>query len=108
MPEKIAMDFKTQDNDLYIDPKTGDFSIVPSDNFHIEDILSSEPGWWKQFPLVGAMLRKLLKGKFNSQVVESTIKQQLEADGYQVGRPYVKIDRNGKAIVSPNAVRIKF
>ena len=45
-------DFRQVDNDTYVDPATGDFSVVPSDNQHILDILQSEPGWWKEFLLV--------------------------------------------------------
>lgn len=105
---KVAQDFKQVDNDLYINPNTGDFMIAPSDNQHIEDILSSEPGWWKEFVLVGASLRRLLKAKFNTQTVESTIKQQLEADGYQAGRPQISINANGNATIRPNATRVKF
>ncbi len=104
----VAQDFKMVDNDLYIDPKTGDFVIGPSDNQHIQDILESEPGWWKQFPLVGAGLRRLLKSKFTVQSTEAISKQQLEGDGYQVARPKISIDPNGNARVTPNATRIKF
>jgi hypothetical protein len=85
---------------------TGDFDFVPSDNQHIKDILSSYPGWFKEFPAVGAGVPILLKGKFNTQKVEAVIKQQLESDGYQVLRPSVTITPNGRATIIPNAKRI--
>lgn len=105
---RTAQDFKQVDNDLYFSPVTGDFVIHPSDNQHIQDILASEPGWWKEFPSVGAMIRRLLKGKVNVQRVESTVKQQLEADGYQVFRPSISITANGFTEIRPNAKRVKF
>ncbi len=103
---KTVFDFKQIDDDLYVDPVTGDFSMVPSDNQHILDILRSFPGWWKNAPSVGAGLPSLLKGKFNPATVESDIKQPLEADGYKVGRPMVTINANGQATIIPNAKRI--
>lgn len=102
----IAYDFKEVEDDLFINPNTGDFDFVPSDNQHIRDILGSYPGWWKEFPLVGVGIGILLKAKVNAQKVEALIKQQLEADGYKVARPDVKVDTNGRGIISPNAVRI--
>lgn len=105
---KTAQDFKQVDNDLYFSPTTGDLVIAESDNQHIQDILQSEPGWYKEFPQVGASVRKLLKARINVQKVTSLIKQQLEADGYQVNQPTVSINANGKTIVNPRAKRIRF
>jgi hypothetical protein len=104
---KIAQDFKLVNDDLYYTP-SGDFSIEPSDNQHVQDILQSEPGWWKEFPHVGAGVRRLLKAKINLQRIESTCKEQLEADGYQCGRPKFSVSSNGLAIINPNAKRVRF
>lgn len=101
-----VVDFKQVDDDLYFDPIIGDFVFVPSDNQHILDICAAYPGWWKNSPSTGAGIRTLLKAKFDINAVESAIKQQLEADGYQVGRPLVNITTNGKATITPNAQRI--
>ncbi len=101
----IAQDFIQKNNDLVINATTGDFDIGPSDNQHITDILT---GWWPQFPLVGAAIQFLLKAKALFQQIESTIKQQLEPDGYQVSRPQVTINTNGNGIIKPNAVRLPF
>lgn len=102
----IAADFVQVENDLYINPATGDFRIGASDNQHIQDILEAFPGWYKEFPAVGAGIPILLKGKLNPQIVEATIKQQLEADGYQLQRPEVTVSPNGRVIIRPNAKRI--
>lgn len=103
----IAYDFKEDGtDDLAINANTGDFDFVPSDNQHIKDILASFPGWYKEFPLVGAGIPLLLKAKVNSQKVEALIKQQLESDGYKVARPVVTISTNGQVVIKPNAIRI--
>jgi hypothetical protein len=102
----VAQDFIQRDNDLYISPVTGDFVIGPSDNQHIEDLLASAPGHWKEFPQVGANVPLLLKGRANVQEVEGRIKLELEADGYQVRRPSIKVTANGNATITPNAIRI--
>lgn len=100
-----VMDFKQVDDDIYINPMTGDFEMVPSDNQHILDICRSFPGWWKNSPTTGAGLPFLLKGKINPPIVESAVKVQLESDGYQVGRPLVTKAGNGYKII-PKAIRL--
>ena len=106
MAQLNVQDFKQVEDDLYIDPVTGDFVFCDSDNQHILDICRSFPGWWKNAPYIGAGLPLLLKSKVNPQTVESAIKSQLESDGYQVGRPYVKINTNGSFKIIPNAKRL--
>lgn len=98
-------DFKQVDGDIYIDPILGDFVMVDSDEQHILDILQSYPGWWKNSPPTGAGVPSLLKAKITTALTESIIKQQLEADGYQMTRPFINIDRNGKFTIQPNAIR---
>jgi hypothetical protein len=98
-------DFKQVDGDIYIDPISGDFVMVDSDNQHILDILESFPGWWKNSLPTGAGIPVLLKAKVTTALTESVIKQQLEADGYQVTRPYINIDSAGKFTIQPNAIR---
>jgi hypothetical protein len=102
----IAYDFKQVEDDMYINPTTGDFDFCPSDGQHVKDILFSQPGWYKEFPLLGCSIQTMLKGKINQQKVEALIKQQLEADGYSVRRPAITINTSGKFRIVPNAVRI--
>ena len=85
--------------------QNGDFVIGESDEQHINDILISSPGYWKQFPAVGASIPQLLKATVTSPLVESLIKSQLEADGYQVGRPSV-VNNGGAVVITPNATRL--
>lgn len=101
----MVQDFKQIDDDLYINPVTGDFDFVDSDNQHILDILQASPGWWKNAPTLGANLNQLLKSKVNTSTVEGIIKTQLESDMYQVSRPSVQVV-SGKATIIPNATRV--
>lgn len=101
-----VVDFKQVDDDLYFNPILGDFEFVPSDNQHILDILRSYPGYWKRVPGIGAGIGSLLKAKINVVTVENKTKTQLESDSYQVGRPVLSVDRNGRAIISPKAERL--
>lgn len=102
----MVKDLKQVDDDIYIDPISGDWVMVDSDNQHILDISRSFPGWWKNSLTTGAQLPLLLKGKVNPGNVETQIKLQLEADGYQVSRPSVTITPNGQFKIIPNAIRI--
>lgn len=106
-PKGPVMDFKQVNDDLYINPVTGDWEMVPSDNQHITDILRSAPGDWKNSLGTGANLDILLKGKVDVQKVEATAKSQLESDNYQVGRPQVINNPNGQTIIKPNAERLQ-
>jgi len=54
----ILMD---ENGDVYA--KTGDFVIDASDDQHVQHILESAKGDYKQFPLIGANIMQLLNGK---------------------------------------------
>jgi hypothetical protein len=74
-------------NDLLI--KDGDFVFDESDLDHIQDIITSEPGEWKQWPEVGVGLKNYLNA--DSSITETgslrrKILMQLEADGYRVDK----------------------
>ncbi len=70
--------------DIYINPSTGDFSIVESDNQHVSDILQAVSGDYKEFPLIGVNFYKFHNSTGQRQVLEGLIRTQLSADGYQV------------------------
>lgn len=76
-----------ENNDIII--KNGDFLIDYSDEVHVEQILKSAKGSWKQYPLLGVHLIK----KTNMPTSEITIvalkkemKIQLEYDNYRVNK----------------------
>lgn len=101
----MVKDFKLVDDDIYLNPITGDFELVDSDNQHVKDICNAYPGWYKGSPSTGAGLTSSLKGKVTVASVETIIKSQLEADGYQLNRPEVTINPDGSFRIKPNAVR---
>lgn len=102
-----ATDIKLDnDGDLYIDPNTGDLKIDLSDKQHIKDIINSNVGWWKQFPLVGVGVQYYLNSSGFQQQLEREIKIQLTADGYSMERPKVTSLPDGTFNIEPNAERL--
>ncbi len=61
----------------------GDFVTGPSDEQHIEHILIAAPGHYKQSPLTGADVTKMLGGPFGG-IQKRAITLALLADGYEV------------------------
>jgi hypothetical protein len=61
----------------------GDFATGPSDEQHIEHILQSAPGHYKQHPLVGADITQMLGSGFGS-AEKRQITIALQSDGYQL------------------------
>lgn len=100
-----AQDLELSDNDLKIDSKTGDFAIAESDIQHIEDIIVSFFGYWKEFPFVGVGIGYYLGASINPQELLRLIKVQLQADGYKVGNPKAEFQPNGRWLIQPNAIR---
>ncbi len=102
-----AKDLKLDsDGDLYINPNSGDLEIGFSDKQHIKDILTSNIGWWKEFPLVGVAIQSYLNSSGKQQQLEREIKIQLIADGYSVERPVITKNSNGDFSIQTNAIRL--
>lgn len=78
-------DLRQDDNgDIYINPVTGDFDIVDSDNQHISDILQSISGDYKEFPLIGVNFFMFANSSNQQQALERIIRTQVSSDGYQI------------------------
>ena len=73
----------------------GDFKVGGADMHHIEVLLISAPGSFKQSPLTGANIRSLVSGKVDV-AARRDIKVQLAGDGYKVKN--VSID-NGTLVI---------
>lgn len=91
----------TETGDLFINPNTGDFQISESDVRHVEDIIQSYKGDWKEFPLVGVGIRRFSASAGNFQRLTRVIKTQLAADGITAdeiaikdGQIYISGERN--------------
>lgn len=81
-----SKDFNINDDgDLIIE--NGDFQIALSEEIHVEHILRSAKGDWKQYPLLGVHLDEKAKMPTSqTRIVElkKEIKIQLEYDNYSV------------------------
>lgn len=102
----LNYDIALQQNDAYIDPGTGDFLIVASDEQHIIDTINAFPGWWKENPSDGVGLFQYENSSGQEQILQRVIKIQLQSDGYQVSNPIVRRDSSGELIVQPNAIKV--
>lgn len=78
----MAKDIALTDNDDLLF-ENGDLIITEADNIHIEHILKSEQGYWKQHPLIGAGIRRSLNGFVGTKQLQN-IRIQLQTDGFKV------------------------
>lgn len=92
-----ARDLKLQNNDIFIDPNTGDFVIHDSDPQHVEDIVFSYAGHWKEFPTVGVGIKKYLGSPGSVQIAKRAVLVHLEADGYRIDNVTLK---NGQVFLT--------
>jgi hypothetical protein len=76
----MAKDFLT-DNDGNLLIKNGDFVIGDSEQQEVAEILESHPGEWKEDPIIGAALTRMIKTKYDAGRMSSEIKKQLARDG---------------------------
>ena len=64
--------------------KNGDFKNGFSDEQHQVDIIQSNPGDWKQFPLCGVGINNFLNSSGAVLQLKKEITTQLTTDGYSV------------------------
>lgn len=100
MPDRY--DLQLDDNNALI-VKNSDWVFDISDQQHVKDTINSNPGWWKENFADGVGIRKYQNGTGQQQVLARSIKQQLEADLYQVGIPVIMYSQNGTLNINPNA-----
>lgn len=86
MAQDILMD---SNNDLLF--SNGDFYVGDSGDQHIQHIITAEKGQYYANPLVGVGIKKYLGGAFNRIDVERQIREQLQADGFNIRR--LKVSR---------------
>lgn len=75
----VAKDIILENNDLLIEK--GDFIIAESIAQHIELIIDSYIGHWKQYPLCGVGVDLFQKSSGQQLALKRAISLQLEADG---------------------------
>lgn len=91
-----------ENGDLLI--KDGDFVVGPSDDQHIEDIIQSFPGEWKQFPIIGCAIIADIKTQ-HPQNTMNKIKTQLQSGGYQLDRLSVTIENGVLKVKFPEGIQ---
>ena len=79
----------------------GDFSMVDSDQIHIEHILLSNKGYWFENPLLGVGIIDEQNGSRTRQELKQNIRRQLVFDNFAVK----KIDISQDNEIDINAVR---
>lgn len=81
-----AQDIKLENNDLFIDSNTGDFALAFSDTQHVQDIINSWAGWWKEFPTLGVGVKQYLGRSGGIQLTKRAIQIHLKSDGYRADK----------------------
>jgi len=86
-----AKDFLQDENEDEV-IANGDYVLGDSDQAHINDILLSVPGSWREFPQCGVALESFQSSAGQQQKIDKLINQQLQADGYvNVLTQYIQI-----------------
>lgn len=95
--------------DLIIDPTgdlvfiNGDIKVDESDTQHVDHIVVADKGQFRQFPLIGVGILRMINGSPNRQELKQQIKLQLESDGYNVRQ--IAIDPNDMLSIEIDAER---
>lgn len=98
----MVKDFKTDtDGDLFI--SSGDLAIFESDSQSIVDIIISNKGDWKEYPLCGVGIDNYINSNSSQQFLTNDIKTQLTNDGF--GNIDVIYDDNNSLNFTIDAVR---
>lgn len=74
----------------------GDIKINESDTQHVEHILITDKGQFRQFPLIGVGVARYYHGSVNKQELKQSVKLQLESDGYNVRQIFVDTNESLK------------
>ena len=82
-----------ENGDLLI--KNGDFVVGLSDDQHIEDIITSFQGEYKEFPFTGAGILTSLNASDARNAINK-VKEQLQAAGYSLTLLNIYVDKSGK------------
>ncbi len=79
-----------------------DFEWFNSDIKHIEDIIQSTPGTYKENPQMGVGINNYLNSSGAEQEVSSKVIIELNADLYQCNNPLVSYGQDGTLTIDPN------
>lgn len=79
-----------------------DFEWFNSDIKHIEDIIQSTPGTYKENPQMGVGIKNYLNSSGAEQEVARKVMIELQADLYQCDNPLVTYSQPGILTIDPN------
>lgn len=74
--------------------KGGDFIVEESEQQHIQDIVFSSRGDFRQFPLVGVGITSTLNSNENIDVIRKRVKNQLNYDNFDVSEVELLEDKS--------------
>ena len=80
------LDTGADSKDIIIDALTGDFIARESDKAHVDYIVNTSVGQWKQSPLLGVGIFTFLNAAGGLQTAKRVIQTQLTDDGYRVDK----------------------
>jgi hypothetical protein len=96
----------TIDEDFEVKFLNGDFMVEDSDKNHIQLIIRTYLGAWKEFPLVGCGIDYYIASSGQESILKRNINVQLTADNYRVLTITVGRSSDGNITIDPKAERI--
>lgn len=81
----------------------GDFQIVESTLQHQQDIIETNAGEWKEFPILGIGIQNYLHAERPEQELQKEIGTQLSSDRMNVKSIQVQFDASGKLQIGIDA-----
>lgn len=94
MKERKDILFENVDGSYDLAIRDGDFFIGISDEQHINHMLEGCPSQYREHPLAGCCIRKMLNGSLEGAEIRR-ISMQLKSDGYNV----VNIQYDGEKLM---------
>lgn len=79
-----------------------DVEWFASDMQHVEDIIQSSPGSYKENPSMGVAINNFLNSSGAEVEVKRKVMIELQGDLYQCNNPLVSYDQEGTLTINPN------
>lgn len=79
-----------------------DIEWFASDIQHMEDIITSTPGSYKENPSMGVGIKNFLNSSGAEDDVARKVMLELKSDMYQCNNPIVSYDQSGLLTIDPN------
>ena len=93
--------------DFELEILNGDFKVDESDKNHIQLIIRTYLGAWKEFPRVGCGIDYYMASSGQETILKRNIAVQLAADNYKVLSIGLARQSDNNIIIDPKAERLK-